>query len=71
MNAYLFILAIVDKELLELDGPGGIRFEHKVVMAENHEDAYKRGSEEAEKAGLIPVKEGEVANDYVIKLLED
>lgn len=71
MNAYVFILAIVDTTMLEADGPGAIRFEHKVVMAEDHEGAYCEGQREAEKAGLIPVGEDEVANDYVIKLLED
>lgn len=63
MNAYLFIIAVYDAESVE------ISFDHRVVLAESVDDAYAVGQRAAELAGVIPVKDGEIANDYVIQLV--
>lgn len=65
MTAYIFVLAVYSKS------EEMISFHHNVVMADSPEDAYNEGARKAEKAGLIPVADGELANDYVIKLVED
>ncbi len=63
MTAWIYILAWTHPYE---DGPL-LRFEHKVVMAANADEAYRKGAEAAKEAGLFPTPGP--GNDYVIQLV--
>lgn len=63
MTAYIFVLGIWNHEEREL------RFEHFVLMASSVDEAYELGGQQAKERGLVPVAQGESANDYVIELV--